>query len=164
MALLAAFIAAVVHPLVTVRRPWQRQTGRARLQLELMERKEQVYASIRELEFDRSLGKVSAEDYQGLRAAMEREAIAVLRQLDSLDSHRATDEETAALVARIEADVAGLRGDVADVAAAPTAPGVAAAGAAQAPTAFCPGCGKTRRPTHRFCPHCGARLDDDPAP
>ena len=127
--------------------------------MELTERKEQLYASIKELEFDRSLGKMSQEDYQGLRGSLEGEALDVLRQLDSLDGHAALEGEAVALAARIEADVAAFRGESGDLATAL----VAGAGAAVPAPAFCPGCGQPRRAAHRFCPHCGERLDDAPA-
>lgn len=150
-ALLAVFLAAVVYPLLTSRHSWLRQTGAARARLELAERKEQLYASIRELEFDLSLGKMSQHDYESLRRGLEDDAVKVLRHLDSLDGE--SRRAAAALAVRVEADAAALR-----------RAGPAAQLQAPSTYAFCPGCGTRRLPAHRFCPHCGARLDVVPPP
>lgn len=153
MALLAGFLGVIVYPVLTSRHVWQRHTGSARVRLELTERKEQFFASIKELEFDHSLGKISTEDYTSLRAELETDALAVLKQLDGLDGS-AEAEDGDDLVARIEDDVEQLRD------AAPTAPG---APAAPRSYAFCPSCGQARATAHQFCPHCGGRFDDTPA-
>jgi hypothetical protein len=150
MFLLAAFVAIVVHPVLTSRDAWRRQTGAGRQRLVLTERKEQLYASIKELEFDRSLAKMSQEDYDALRAELETEALRVLAQLESLERGDGIDP---VLRARVEADVATFAGSSeAETEASETGD-----------PAFCPACGKARQSRHRFCPHCGESLSD-PAP
>ena len=148
MALLGLFLAVVTYPILTHRHAWRRATGSRRRRLELTERKEQLYASIKELEFDHSLGKISPQDYEALRGELEVEAVAVLSDLDEL-------EVVGDLEDRIEADIVSHRrpGPSAAMRAAPT----------RAPTptdeprahAFCHGCGERRAPEFRFCPHCG---------
>ncbi|HJP33405.1 MAG TPA: hypothetical protein QGF95_22885 [Candidatus Latescibacteria bacterium] len=136
MALVCLFAAAAIHPILTRRHVWRRATGSRRLRLELTERKEQLYASIKELEFDHSLGKMSPEDLEVVRQDLEAEAVEVLRHLDRLeDSGDATDD----LEARIETEVAARRGR----------------GDEPRKQGFCHGCGEPRRPDHHFCPHCG---------
>ena len=146
MALLCVFLAAVVHPILTRKHTWQRATGTRRQRLELTERKEQVYASIKEMEFDHSLGKMSQTDYDAVRVGLEGEAVEILQRIDGLADAGAgpvTD-----LDARIESDIAAQR-----QAAVPSTP---AAPAANAGTyAFCHNCGEGRTSDHRFCPHCG---------
>ena len=104
---------------------------------ELMERKEQLYAGIKELEFDRNTGKLAAEDYQRLRAELEDEALQVIRQLDQLNGQA----DSGVLQARIEAEVRTRRQQTA---------------AANS----CPSCEATRRPGDRFCSRCGARFEE----
>lgn len=52
---------------------------------ELEARKEAKYREIRDAELDREQGKLSHEDWARLDAQLRREAIAILKQLDSLD-------------------------------------------------------------------------------
>ena len=104
----------------------------------LIERKEQVYAAIKEIEFDHALGKLRAEDYQGHRQQLESEALDLLQQLDQLDGR---SEE--ALRARIRREVMALRQNP---------------GSGLPP---CPACGAQRRGHERFCPQCGAALAGD---
>ena len=100
--------------------------------LQLQERKEELYATIKELELDRDLGKLREEDYLPLRQDLESQALALLQQLDQLNGH--THEET--LRTRIEEDVAKLR-----------RPPVS--------RPQCPSCGARPRPEDRFCSQCG---------
>lgn len=51
---------------------------------ELVDAKHALYRSILDLEFDRSVGKVSDEDYTFLRRQQEGEALDVLHQMDAL--------------------------------------------------------------------------------
>ena len=106
IALLVALLAGVVHPILTKRHVWLRATGYKLLILQLTERKEQLYASIKELEFDHSLGKISEEDYAALRGDLEAEAVAVLQKLDTVAVTTESEED---LDARIEADITAQR-------------------------------------------------------
>ena len=99
---------------------------------DLLERKEQLYASIKELEFDRSTGKLVQEDYQLLRAELERDALHVLQEVDQLNGQ----VDSTALQSRIEADVHKLRQTT-------------------AASAQCPSCKAQRQPQDRFCSQCG---------
>ena len=111
--------------------------GRGQFRLALNERKEQLYASIKELEFDHSLGKLSDEEYHRQRSTLENQAVDILRELDLLD------EFSSERIARIERDVAEARS------------GLESRGGA---ASFCTACGAPRSASHRFCSQCGARL------
>ena len=108
--------------------------------LALQERKEQLYASIRELEFDHSMGKLAPTEYQLHKHNLEQEAVAVLGKLDESGRH----EESNDLIARIERDIAKLRLQHAEH----------EAGA----NGFCASCRTEIAPDHRFCPYCGERV------
>jgi len=105
---------------------------------QLLERKEQVYAAIKEIEFDHSLGKLPSEDYQRHRQQLGSEAVSLLQQLDQLDGR-----DGSGLRARIQREVLALRKT--------PDPGPGA----------CPGCGAQRRGDERFCPQCGRALSGD---
>ena len=147
IALVAVLMAAVVHPILTRRDVWRRATGSRLLVMQLTERKEQLYASIKELEFDHSLRKVSEEDYASLRSDLEAEAVVVLQQLDTAAGSD-EDEADEGLDARIEADIAARR-------TLPTTASETPPPAAVPAHAFCHGCGQARTPEYQFCPHCG---------
>ena len=155
LALLAVFVAVVVYPVLAAPRAWRRPTGGDRRRLELTERKEQLYASIKELEFDHGVGKMSRDDHDSLRAELETRALGVLSQLQELEAGdpdrdlRGQIEEDARTLAAGQADQDG---------SVPTAPPSPASGP-------CPGCGRQKEPGHRFCPGCGRRLHGpSPAP
>ena len=149
LALLAAFVAAVVHPVLAAPLGWKRQTGSARRRLELSERKEQLYASIKELEFDHRVGKISRDDHDSLRTELESQAVDVLSRLRRLEEQ----DPDRGLRRRIEEDVRSLAGGMEGRVQPSSDPGP------------CPGCGQAREPGYRFCPACGRRLDGaSPAP
>jgi hypothetical protein len=54
----------------------------------LLVRKEETLISIKELEFDYSTDKVSEPDYKELRQKLEKEAEAILGNLDQLEQER----------------------------------------------------------------------------
>lgn len=99
----------------------------------LFERKEQLLGAIVELEFDRDIGKVPAEDFMRIFAELEGEALAVMQELDQLNGAGSGELER-----RIEAEVAALR-------QTETAP-------------HCPNCGTPWREGDLFCPQCGTAL------
>ena len=66
----------------------------------LTEARNAVYRSMLDLEFDRSVGKVSAEDYSELMQQQESEAAEILREIDAA-SDRVVDP--------LEAEIAAAR-------------------------------------------------------
>jgi F0F1-type ATP synthase membrane subunit b/b' len=55
---------------------------------DLLERKETVYAAIKEIEFDYQMGKLSEEDYNSLRQQYKDEAVSILKKLDTFQSQK----------------------------------------------------------------------------
>jgi hypothetical protein len=131
-ALLVGFALYVGLPLLNAQLRVQMPSSGAPTQ-QLQERKEQLYATIKELELDRDLGKLHEEDYQKLRRDLESQALDLLQQLDQLNGH--THAET--LRTRIEEDISKLRGQ-------PNS-GVQ-----------CSSCEAFPRPGDQFCSQCGA--------
>ncbi len=66
----------------------------------LLARRDRIYSELRELEFDRTVGKLTAEDYDEARARLETDAARVLRALDARAS---------TLDAEIEREVSDVR-------------------------------------------------------
>ncbi len=48
-------------------------------------RKEDIIATIKDIEMDFRMGKLSEEDYQALKSQQEFEAVAVLQEIDKLE-------------------------------------------------------------------------------
>ena len=139
VALALTILGFVAAPLFETTSVSSAKRGRGQLRLALNERKEQLYASIKELEFDHSLGKLSDGEYQRQRSSLEDQAVDILRELDHLNGLPTSGER----IARIERDVAEARS------------GLEGGGD---PGFFCTACGAPRAATHRFCSQCGARL------
>ena len=128
VALLLGLLLYLGRPLLTS----GRTSAASRPTRQLFERKEKLLGEIVELELDRELGKVSAEDFQRLFAELEAETLAVIGELDRLNGASSSQLER-----RIEKEVAALRQK--------TAP-------------RCHSCGALRREGDLFCPQCGASL------
>ena len=56
---------------------------RARSREELLERRDRILASIKDLEFEKEVGKISEQDFREMNARFRREAVAVMRELES---------------------------------------------------------------------------------
>ena len=82
--LLGAVVFYVAVPLAASRRRSFQQMSGVRVR-QLSEQREQIYATIKELEFDHQLGKLLEADYLRLREEMEGQALAILHDLDQLD-------------------------------------------------------------------------------
>ena len=93
----------------------------------LLARRDRIYVELRELEFDRTVGKLTAEDYDEARARLETDAARVLRALDARAS--TVDDE-------IEREVRDARANRSVCASCGTAIG--------AGVNFCPSCGAAR--------------------
>ncbi len=129
VALLLGLLLYLGRPLLTGERTGA-ATGPTR---QLFERKEQLLGEIVELELDRELGKVPAEDFQRLFAELEAETLAIIGELDRLNGASSDQFER-----RIEEEVAALRQKTA--------------------VSLCHDCGTPRREGDLFCPQCGASL------
>lgn len=140
--------------------------------VELLLRKDQVMTSIKDLEFDYRVGKLSEEDYQLYDQRLRRQAVGLLQQIEkvapeaaSLDAsleHEilrqrkvATDAKSAKLTTdeHVEAEIARRRA-VAPGAASTVTP-VTVNGNAR----FCTNCGSQLAPQHKFCASCGVAVE-----
>ena len=143
-ACIALFLASVVYSMMPLLNPKSCENLASHQNkqrwLALQERKEQLYASIKELEFDHSTGKLALTEFQLHRHNLEQEAVAVLGKLDESDIR----EESKNLTARIERDIAKFRLQHPEH----------KAGA----NGFCASCRTKVATDHRFCPYCGKRV------
>ena len=98
---------------------------------------------LRELEFDQAMGKLSADDYQSLRARLESHALAAMTELEN---HEVTGDQSAPgeRSLRLVEPVHSTRA----VALVP----------AGSKLRFCPQCGARLVLNANFCGECGAAL------
>jgi len=140
----AAAAARTVAPLVTpdIGEQTEMVAGRTRAALE--REKMLVLRSIKEVEFDRAMGKISVADFDEVAGRLRARAAGLLRQLDA---------DSTGYRALIERELATRVGRApAATAPAEVPPPVAAAGA-------CPSCGTEHDADARFCKACGARIE-----
>lgn len=88
--------------------------------------------TIKELEFDRAMGKVSEDDFHEMSVRLRARATRLMKQLDASVGYRS----------QIERDLARRVGN------APV----------ESPARACAACSTTNDPDARFCKACGARL------
>ena len=133
----------VVVPLITARQFSERIEmvgGRTRAALD--REKTLVLRSIKELEFDRAMGKVSDQDFDGMGGRLRARARTLLKQLD-VDETAYRDLIERELAERLQG--VGLEPVIAS--APPVAERVA-----------CASCGTSNEPDAKFCKGCGAEL------
>lgn len=119
------------------------ETGRAsrsqaealRRRAALLNRRRELYAALRDLDFDYSLDKVALADYSVQRYRLVREATEVLSELDQFPAIDADDTIERAVRAVLAGQDAPAPGG-----------------------AFCPNCGEPFAPADRFCGSCGQPL------
>jgi cytochrome c-type biogenesis protein CcmI len=92
--------------------------------------------ALRELEFDRAMGKLDAGDYQGLKERLEKRELAAMGAQHRTARQSPSDNVQRAVVSSPPADP----------------PPVVTVN-------FCPGCGTRISPAHHFCSNCGVALD-----
>jgi hypothetical protein len=100
--------------------------------------------ALKDLEFDKAMGKVSAADAAPMEARLRDRAMAIMQDLDG----------RAALRARIEAELAQRQTPDARL----RAPGLEPGAGSLEPVA-CASCATTNDPDARFCKSCGAKLE-----
>jgi len=121
---------------------------------DLISRKDSVMVAIKDLEFDRQVGKLSAEDYERFNARLRQQAIGYLQQIDELAPRSAHLDDS------LEGEIARLRKTrpapvVMNGKSAPTAAPVVAVPAGEVAARFCTHCGQALAPGHKFCANCG---------
>ena len=112
--------------------------------------------ALKDLEFDRAMGKLSEEDFGEMSSRLRTRAARLMRQLDAGAGYRD----------RVERDLAKRMGERASAAEAqdsraPT-PATAEAGAVRSagssPAPACAACATVNDADARFCKACGAKL------
>ena len=100
-----AVVGFIIYPLITGKNstPGQNRAN-DKLQDFALE-KESVYASLKELEFDYRTGKLSRQDYEGLRSELESTAVSLIKKADRAkeekDRQKTTEEEIELEVLRL---------------------------------------------------------------
>ncbi len=139
----------------------QRQSERARTALE--REKALVLRSIKELEFDRAMGKVSPRDFDEMSARLRARAMMLIRQADEDGSgYRELIERelSARMVTRSRAG-GGAHAAAAiepEAVAEPVVPSAPASRPESPLVRRCAGCATANDPDAAFCKRCGARL------
>ena len=122
----------------------ERPSERARALLE--REKALVLRSIKELEFDKAMGKVSPKDFDEMAGRLRTRAVMLMKQLD---------EGSSAYREMIERE---LRTRMKNGKAAPADPGMATESKSPALPGTC-ACGTVNDPDAAFCKRCGAKLE-----
>jgi len=104
----------------------------------LEDRKQAIYENLRDLQFEFRLGKLSDEDYQQNKQALQRELATVLAETD-------------ATAKRLGLQTARTSGATRPARPAPAAPSVSSG-------TLCPHCGATFPQSLKFCGECGKAI------
>jgi hypothetical protein len=136
-------IVGVLGPLVGLVSPRGATIG-GRTRVALERDKALTLRAIKELEFDRAMGKVSEPDFLEMRDRLRQRALRLMRQFEGVGVYRSM----------IERDVAAKTGQSSEA-----LPALATAAAPPAPApGACEQCGSGNDPDARFCKACGHRL------
>lgn len=145
--------------------------------MELLHRKDQVLVSIKELEFDYHVGKLSEEDYQLYDQRLRRQAIGLIQQIEKvapesagldaslenkiLRQRQVVDGATKAVKPAvdtgIEVEIARRRQTL-----QPAAPVVPQTNGNS--VRFCTNCGSQIAAHHKFCANCGVPAEGGDIP
>jgi cytochrome c-type biogenesis protein CcmI len=127
---------------------------------------------LRELEFDREMGKLSDGDYQSLRASLEARAFQAMTAIEKFkDQERAANLAAVTIRPKLR-EAAAIADEIAAMSkpqlAIPTAPGMSTPSPAPRATTtdiatarrirFCPQCGMRAPSSGSFCGECGTPL------
>ena len=146
---LTIFTAAVVgiaawrtlSPLIGSDEPLGTQVIGGRMRAGLEREKTLVLRSIKDLEFDHAMGKVSDKDFAEMSARLRSRAARLMRQLDAGSSYREEIEKE--ISTRVGRALSGAPGEPGRV----------------RPTKVCVDCRTENDPDARFCKSCGSKLE-----
>jgi hypothetical protein len=108
-----------------------RKVGRKR---QLLEGRESLYDSIKELDFDYKMGKVEEDDYKATRSRFQSQAVELMKAIDQSHGKEESGED------KIEQEIAALRGT---------------GRKKKGKKSSCSNCGSSAPTNARFCPQCG---------
>ena len=155
IALLLGVVFLVARPLIDKQTLKEKDISAAD---HLVAQREALLAALRDLDFDHTTGKITAEDYAPQRAQLVAEGVVVLKELEALggsaQNPTADDPVERAIRARRKAASAGDLDDLVEAAVASRR----SAPAASAEGVSCPRCGAATRAADKFCPRCGVTL------
>lgn len=143
-ALVGLAVLRTVRPLVTGYGDRTPMVGE-RTRIALEREKALALRTLKELEFDRAMKKISDDDYREISTRLRARATRIIQQLDAGAGHRARIE--ADLAKRLSEREAGRKSD---------APGDGRA--AKAATRACPTCSTANDADAKFCKGCGQKL------
>lgn len=111
----------------------------------LLEERNRLYRTIKELDMDHQTGKVNEQEYADQRYQLMAQSVEVVQQIDALGQALPPEEDP------IERAIRAARTGEPTVIETPepTAPAAAR---------FCPQCGTPAKPGDQFCGNCGASL------
>ena len=127
---------------------------------DLLSRKDAVLQAIKDLEFDRNVGKLEEGDYVRFNQSLSRQAVGLIQQIEKIAPTSTQQEDL------LEQEISKLRKTkdrVAEVKVA-TAKKVAVSPNGHPPTPaaskpkFCTSCGQPVSANHKFCANCGTAL------
>jgi len=129
--------------------------GRTRGALE--REKALVLRSIKEIEFDNAMGKMSEKDFAEMSARLRARAAGLMRQLDAGTGYREQIEKE---IAKRVKKVGGPQGAAPHQAETdPVLDSSENAGRPFTGRHVCPSCSVTNEPDAKFCKNCGARME-----
>jgi hypothetical protein len=114
-----------------------------------------VLRSIKELEFDRGMGKVSEKDFAEMSARLRARAARLMRQLDAGSIYR--DQIEKDVSQRLAKTASPVKQEVGRTVSG--SPGERDPGGVARPTIACASCSAVNDADARFCKSCGARLE-----
>jgi hypothetical protein len=132
----AAALWFVFRPLFVDRGTLEAASRREGRRRELIEERERILETIRELDFDHRMGKVEEADYTEARGRYEAQAIEVMKAIDRTNGR----PDQADVEKQVEAEIAGLRQK------------------GQTSQAKCAKCGAPLAVHAKFCAQCGAQV------
>jgi hypothetical protein len=148
---LALALAVLAYPLYRVRT--QPLTAAGSALDDLYAERDGVYATLRDLDLDRQLGKLDQADYAALRDKYMTRATEILQQIDWLHGEGAATSASTGL----EQEIAALRAHKPED-RLPAGDGQITAVPQPGQTVRCPNCGRPCPPGDKYCARCGYAL------
>ena len=123
---------------------------------ELLGRKDALYQSIKDLEFDFKTAKLSEEDYTDLRAKLENEAVALLKRIDKAQA--GAKKPSISSISRPAKKTKASAAICPECGAANETGAKFCVGCGSRLAVVCESCGQENKPDDKYCSACGGQL------